>query len=1031
MSGNSAILGKFVAMTDLVAGGYVPPDNALAVGPDGIVMAENSAIAFCGTNGNITSILSFASFYPAALQYLGSADSQILTDPRAVYDAASGHFIVTDDAVSNDPNSKEVVSSILVAVSKDANPADGWTFTSIPTSTSTPVDSWGDQPALATDGTNVFFGTSNFYNYNSPNSGFYNSVADVVSLNGLVAAASVSGGTPPAHVSSTLAPSQIFQVAAETGNGAFYIANDVDALSVVFYADGTGFGPTSTVALGNIDQGLSSMSVAQKGTTQLLDAGDGRVNSAVTANGCLYAVFDVTPTSGPDAGQPTVHWVKLNVSDPNNPVLVAQGDISGSQFASGTATFNASVAVDGNGDLLINFVASGTNMLPTDYYVVHHAGTADGVFDAPVAYQSSAGAMDYGTGSTPGRWGDYSSAVADSSNAGAFWISNEYALGSGADWGTTVAHVVVGDGVTASQASAAQAASPMVVSDSAGNVAADLNSLESLAAAGKLGSILLTDPASPTITVTAAQLASDGKALAAISGPYALSVDGVSAAAAFVSQQNADGRGANGIAVDYAGAAPTGGNSVVGWQNAAFTGGANALVLDDGRSHYAVQVDETGNLAIVDNDTGQSISVTGDRYVVFNGGSDASPGVYDQIMFIETGADATLARLYTAAFGRAPDLPGLEYWQHLQDTGAQSTDNIAVAFVDSQEFQARFGANTTDVQFLTALYQNVLGRAPDAGGLAYWEGSLSQLTATDGSPMARALVLLDFANSQECLNDVGSWLVDTSKGGYADPQLLLPAQTVVNQAAQDHYLNTALIDGTALGSGSASATGFTVDGPGSSYGGAVSLSGAGGDTLVLSPVFTNAGIRAGYNNIVAATATGTIWIDSGTGNTLSLAPGGVTTVYLNGGSGTRIIGFTPGAGSTLGVFGQTTTPLQLLDGSTYAINGRNLSFATTDYVINIGNIGGGSAAEVATAANKAYAVADTNGSALSGTPGENLVFMGLDNGGNTEFWTFKNANPSQSADLNGNHLVDANEVGLLATVVGVAPASLKVTDLQG
>ena len=42
----------------------------------------------------------------------------------------------------------------------------------------------------------------------------------------------------------------------------------------------------------------------------------------------------------------------------------------------------------------------------------------------------------------------------------------------------------------------------------------------------------------------------------------------------------------------------------------------------------------------------------------------------------------------------------------------------AQEFSSSQEFKNHYGANTTDTQYITTLYNNVLGRSPDAAGLA-------------------------------------------------------------------------------------------------------------------------------------------------------------------------------------------------------------------------------------------------------------------------------------------------------------------------
>lgn len=90
-------------------------------------------------------------------------------------------------------------------------------------------------------------------------------------------------------------------------------------------------------------------------------------------------------------------------------------------------------------------------------------------------------------------------------------------------------------------------------------------------------------------------------------------------------------------------------------------------------------------------------------------------------------------RLYQAAFNRTPDAGGVGYWMAQMDKGMVLTD-VARSFVASAEFQKLYGANPTDAAFVDMLYNNVLHRAPDAAGAAYWNGALR-----DGLPREQAL----------------------------------------------------------------------------------------------------------------------------------------------------------------------------------------------------------------------------------------------------------------------------------------------------
>jgi hypothetical protein len=100
-------------------------------------------------------------------------------------------------------------------------------------------------------------------------------------------------------------------------------------------------------------------------------------------------------------------------------------------------------------------------------------------------------------------------------------------------------------------------------------------------------------------------------------------------------------------------------------------------------------------------------------------------------------------RIYKAAFDRTPDTAGLGYWIAQMDKGMSLTE-AAARFVDSNEFRTLYGTNPTNEQFLTKLYQNVLGRDPEATGYNWW---LNELNTNPSKTKAKALA--DFAESGE------------------------------------------------------------------------------------------------------------------------------------------------------------------------------------------------------------------------------------------------------------------------------------------
>jgi hypothetical protein len=82
-----------------------------------------------------------------------------------------------------------------------------------------------------------------------------------------------------------------------------------------------------------------------------------------------------------------------------------------------------------------------------------------------------------------------------------------------------------------------------------------------------------------------------------------------------------------------------------------------------------------------------------------------------------------VSHLYLAAFQRVPDQPGLINRVNYARAG-NSLQSTADTFTASQEFINRYGISS-DSDYVTQLYQNVLGRAPDPGGLAHWTGLLA------------------------------------------------------------------------------------------------------------------------------------------------------------------------------------------------------------------------------------------------------------------------------------------------------------------
>jgi hypothetical protein len=100
----------------------------------------------------------------------------------------------------------------------------------------------------------------------------------------------------------------------------------------------------------------------------------------------------------------------------------------------------------------------------------------------------------------------------------------------------------------------------------------------------------------------------------------------------------------------------------------------------------------------------------------------------------------SIVRLYLGFFNRIPDSAGLKGWVEAVRAGT-SVATVASSFARSQEFSLTYGA-LTDAQFVTLVYRNVLGRAPDTAGFNGWIARLN-------SGASRGDVMVGFTESVE------------------------------------------------------------------------------------------------------------------------------------------------------------------------------------------------------------------------------------------------------------------------------------------
>ena len=113
-------------------------------------------------------------------------------------------------------------------------------------------------------------------------------------------------------------------------------------------------------------------------------------------------------------------------------------------------------------------------------------------------------------------------------------------------------------------------------------------------------------------------------------------------------------------------------------------------------------------------------------------------------------AERFATRLYEQCLGRAPEADGLRYWSMALTNHQTSGSWAAKSFFVLPEFVKM---NLSDEEFVTRVYRTYMGREPEISGLVYWTGRLA-------SGLSREEVLNEFANSAEFSNICKDYGID-------------------------------------------------------------------------------------------------------------------------------------------------------------------------------------------------------------------------------------------------------------------------------
>jgi hypothetical protein len=361
--------------------GYVPPDTNIAVGPNAVVEVVNAQIQV------YDKATGAAQLPNTPLNTFFGQPTESPFDPMVTYDEIAGRFIVSSATFSGD---------LLVAVSKDSNPLDG--FTSYDLNASEGGGFFGDYPKLGFNNDEVVI-TENMY---SNSSGNFDHV-QVLSF----ATSSLFAAKPPATLTLgtdyfsvdrnlndfTLVPATMH--GSKAGDPMYFVEENT-------YGDGANLRVVSATRLLSSSPAFTDTVIPVAAYTEppaaqqpggSIETNDSRILNVDYRDGLLVAGQNVGLSTDSDAH---ARWYELNVS--GTPALAQQGTIAP---APGVSTYYPAIAI-GAGDVIgMTYNQSSLSQYPSVYDTGRTTADLKGTMETPaLAHAGTATYSDF-TGSPP------------------------------------------------------------------------------------------------------------------------------------------------------------------------------------------------------------------------------------------------------------------------------------------------------------------------------------------------------------------------------------------------------------------------------------------------------------------------------------------------------------------------------------------------------------------------------------------------------------------------------------------------------
>lgn len=404
---------------------YLPPDPAIAAGPNHIIEMANNVMRLWDKNGGaVTNVVHLQDFFGTGNVFQGG---DFITDPKILFDASSGHWfasILDAGKITNvqnfDHSCKVKGCSVIVAVSANDNPTGQWTIYTFPSG----VDLW-DQPIIATSDDKLVISV-NVFNDLHPDGIAQIVVSDKASM--------VSSGTLSYQTSGLLNNELSVHPAQPLSTtscmylvSVFHRGTDHLRLSSICGNPASG-GATFNLNIAQIPMGtsLSPISGTQPSAVPIF-TGDGRISSAVYYDGKIWDGFNDAcipkGTSSPQA------CIRLQEIDVNKQTMLFDNYIT----APGVSTYYPILTMNSAGKMLLAFGAS-SSTLPPSIMIGDESFSIASLASGSTSVNDKAGLPP-----TP-RFGDYFGTSLDPDGR-SMWIGAEYGNNPTTGWSTFIGRV--------------------------------------------------------------------------------------------------------------------------------------------------------------------------------------------------------------------------------------------------------------------------------------------------------------------------------------------------------------------------------------------------------------------------------------------------------------------------------------------------------------------------------------------------------------------------------------------------------------